>query len=497
MSSLPSGTVALLFTDIEGSTRLLQRLGDQYVLLLTECRALLRDAFRQWHGHEVDTQGDSFFVAFTDTNNAVSAAVTAQRLLHTHTWPDGVAVRVRMGIHTGEPVLISEGYVGIDIHRAARVMNAAHGGQVLLSQRSRDEVEPMLPSLVSLQDLGEYYLKDLLRPEHLFQLVIQDLPADFPPLRSLSPSSATSTIVPKPVERAYALSWSPDRRYIASSGQDHSVKVWKSTTRLIATIYAGHTSTVTTLAWSSDGRYIASASLDQTIHVWSALPNEGLAVERKLSAYDGHSGMITALAWSPNARYVASTTGGGVNTTVHVWDSQTGRIVFIYKGHAYWVRALTWSPDSKFIASGSLNEIHVWESTTGHKVFSYHGHHGWVRAIQWPRRTSSPFYVQDTHIASAAEDKTVQLWIPHKNHPLIVYRGHSDWINSVEWSPDAHYIASVGKDNTVRVWDAATAATCWTFHWHQDSTHAVVWLPDGKHLASVSSDGSVQVWKSL
>ena len=106
-----------------------------------ECRHLLRTAFHQYHGHEVDTQGDAFFVAFARATDAVSAAVAAQRALASHAWPEGVAVRVRMGLHTGEPHLAAEGYVGLDVHRAARIMNAGHGGQILLSQTTRDLVE--------------------------------------------------------------------------------------------------------------------------------------------------------------------------------------------------------------------------------------------------------------------------------------------------------------------------------------------------------------------
>src|SRR5437867_4768492 len=130
MHHLPRGTVTLLFTDIEGSTRLLQQVGHRYERVLTECRQLLRAAFHQWNGHEVDTQGDAFFVAFARASDAVSAAVTAQRSFAAHPWPEGVVVLARMGLHTGEPKLSSEGYVGLDIHYAARIMSAGHGGQV-------------------------------------------------------------------------------------------------------------------------------------------------------------------------------------------------------------------------------------------------------------------------------------------------------------------------------------------------------------------------------
>jgi len=185
MRQLPTGTVTLLFTDIEGSTQLLQRLGDRYTSALEESRRLLRAAFRQWNGYEVDTQGDAFFVAFARGTDALSAAVTAQHALAAHPWLEGGAVRVRMGLHTGEPSLASEGYVGMDVHHAARIMNAGHGGQVLLSQVTRDLVEQHLPEGVSIRDMGKHRLKDLQRPTHLYQLVIEGLPADFPPLKAL------------------------------------------------------------------------------------------------------------------------------------------------------------------------------------------------------------------------------------------------------------------------------------------------------------------------
>jgi predicted ATPase/serine/threonine protein kinase len=182
---LPAGTVTLLFTDIERSTQLLQQLGERYASVLSECRHLLRASFHKHHGHEVDTQGDAFFVAFVRATDAVSAAVDMQRALAGHAWTNGVTVRVRIGLHTGEPQLCAEGYVGLDVHRAARIMSAGHGGQVLLSQTTRDLVEHDLPGGVSLQDLGAHHLKDLQHPSHLFQLVIVGLPADFPPPKTL------------------------------------------------------------------------------------------------------------------------------------------------------------------------------------------------------------------------------------------------------------------------------------------------------------------------
>jgi class 3 adenylate cyclase len=175
----------LLFTDMEGSTRLLQRVGERYADILEACRQLLRTAFQHYHGHEIDTQGASFFVAFARATDAISASIEAQRALAAQKWPEGVAVRVRMGLHTGEPQLATENYVGLDVHRAARIMSVGHGGQVLLSQTTRDLVEQALPDGVGLLDLGEHRLKDLSASIRLFQLDIAGVPADFPPLKTL------------------------------------------------------------------------------------------------------------------------------------------------------------------------------------------------------------------------------------------------------------------------------------------------------------------------
>jgi len=181
----PEGTVTFLFTDIEGSTQLLSRLRDQYAILLADQRNILREAFTKWNGSEIDTQGDAFFVAFPRATDAVSAVVDIQRALATHTWPQDVEVRVRMGLHTGEPLTVEEGYVGMDVHRAARIAHVGHGGQVLLSETSAALVRDELPDGVTLVDLGRHRLKDLHQLEYIRQLMIAGLPTKFPKLKSL------------------------------------------------------------------------------------------------------------------------------------------------------------------------------------------------------------------------------------------------------------------------------------------------------------------------
>jgi len=138
--TFPEGTVTFLFTDIEGSTQLLSQLRDQYATLLADQRRIVRAAFTRWQGQEVDTQGDAFFVAFPRATQAVSSAVEIQQELAKHHWPEGVRVRVRMGLHTGEPLKAEEGYVGMDVHRAARIAHVGHGGQVLLSETTTQNI---------------------------------------------------------------------------------------------------------------------------------------------------------------------------------------------------------------------------------------------------------------------------------------------------------------------------------------------------------------------
>ena len=184
MTELPSGTVTFLFTDIEGSTGLLKKLGREYDTVLEDHQRILRESFAAHGGREVDTQGDSFFVAFGSAGDAVASTAHAQQALARHPWPEDGEVRVRMGLHTGEPRPAGERYVGFGVHRAARIGAVGHGGQVLLSNATRELVEDELPPNVEIRDLGAFELKDLDRPERLYQLDVDGLPNTFPPLKA-------------------------------------------------------------------------------------------------------------------------------------------------------------------------------------------------------------------------------------------------------------------------------------------------------------------------
>jgi class 3 adenylate cyclase len=193
---LPTGTVTFLFTDVEESTAVVRRLGPSYAEALRHSRELLRSVFAEHGGTEVDTQGDSCFVAFTRARDAVLAAVDAQRSLASQDWPGGHALHVRMGLHTAEPHRWEEGYVGVGVHRAARICSVGHGGEMLLSRSNAGLIDDEDLPGVSLRDLGAHRLKGLDRPERIFQLLVDDLPSEFPPLNTVEGAGlATETLV--------------------------------------------------------------------------------------------------------------------------------------------------------------------------------------------------------------------------------------------------------------------------------------------------------------
>jgi predicted ATPase/class 3 adenylate cyclase len=214
----------MLFSDIEGSTALLSRLGDRYGEALSVQRAVMRAAIGAWHGHEMGTEGDSFFVVFESAGDAVGCCLAAQRTLAGHDWPGGVAVRVRMGLHSGEPARHEDGYLGLDVHRAKRIAAAAHGGQVVLSDATRLLAASRLPPEVSFRDLGFHRLKDIEAAERIYQLVAAGLREDFPSLKSLG----TQTSLPVPtmplvgreddLERLRAAITQPQVRLITLTG---------------------------------------------------------------------------------------------------------------------------------------------------------------------------------------------------------------------------------------------------------------------------------------
>lgn len=180
MPELPRGTVTFAFTDIEDSTELLKRLGDGYSDLLSEHRRIVREEFTGADGIEIDTQGDAFFFVFPRARDAVAAAVSAQRAHAAASWPGEMPVRVRMGLHTGEPAVHEEGYVGLDVVRAARICTEGRGGQILLSETTRSLIGSGLPDGVSVFPVGQRHLRGIDEPERVYEVAIEGLEQEEP-----------------------------------------------------------------------------------------------------------------------------------------------------------------------------------------------------------------------------------------------------------------------------------------------------------------------------
>jgi class 3 adenylate cyclase len=193
--SLPRGTVTFLLTDIEGSTKLLERLGDEYAGLLRDVRTAIRTSVRDASGYEVDARADEFFAVFRRSTHALDAALAIQRAIRVKTWPQRADVRVRIGMHTGRPTLTDTGYVGIAVHIAARICYASHGGQILLSSAAHDAFTERLAEGLSFRSLGRYSLHGLAEPEALFQLNAAGLPTKFPRPRTIGPLKSSRTDV--------------------------------------------------------------------------------------------------------------------------------------------------------------------------------------------------------------------------------------------------------------------------------------------------------------
>ena len=236
-------------SDIEGSTRLLQALGDRYGAVLADHYRILDGACTATGGAQVSTEGDATFFAFREAPAAVRAAVDAQRGLESHPWPPGVMVRVRMGIHTGDGRMMGSSYIGLDVHRVARIAAAGHGGQILVSSTTQVLAERSLPEGVGLRDLGQHRLKDLEAPEHLFQVVAPDLPSAFPPLRSIGgppdhlPAQLTS-FVGRDREKRELLELLPRSRLLTLTGPGGTGK-----TRLSLEVAAAASDTFDEGAW--------------------------------------------------------------------------------------------------------------------------------------------------------------------------------------------------------------------------------------------------------
>jgi WD40 repeat protein len=269
--------------------------------------------------------------------------------------------------------------------------------------------------------------------------------------------------------KIWQASWSPDGQYIASSGSGPTVRIWEASTGKDILLYHGHAAIdplldTFALDWSPDGTRIVSACsfryTDHTVHIWNAATGSILLkyAGYKVNNIIKGSFSVTNLAWSPNGQHIASSGSDKnvkkwqpdpttTNTSIQVWNPNTGQHILTCEGISTWFYDVAWSPDNKYIAAaGSNKEVGIWDATTGKNVFTYTGHTKEVRAVGW-----SP---DGSLIASAGNDNTVQLWRPFTGELLFVYRKHTDNVTTLAWSPEGKRIASAGVDKTVRIWQA-------------------------------------------
>ncbi len=287
-----------------------------------------------------------------------------------------------------------------------------------------------------------------------------------------------------------AISWSPNGKYIASGGNDSTIRVWNTKTGSDLLISHGHSGGVPAISWSPDSTRIASATAgpsvsggpptsDNAVRVWNATTGKSIYI------YHGHSSGITDVAWSSRGERIASSS---TDYTAQVWDATTGKHPLIYRTHGWYIWTVAWSPDSKRLVSGGPDgTIQIWDAVTGHTFHAFRGHANGVEAISW-----SP---NGKYIASASDDYTVRLWNAATGKLVYIYRGHTSYVRVVAWSSDGHSIASGSSDKTVQVWDSVTGRTNYIYHGHSGGVTTVVWSPDGHSIASGSEDGTVQLWQ--
>ena len=241
----------------------------------------------------------------------------------------------------------------------------------------------------------------------------------------------------------------------------------------------GHTKWIGRIAWSPDGRLLATPGADSTVRVWDTDTGQSVRILER------HAGTVFGVAWSPDGRLLSS---GGLDSTVRVWDVGTGQLVRTLEGHTEIVYGVSWSPDGRLLAScGGDKTVRVWDAGTGHPVRTLAGHTERVFEVSWSPDVGL--------LASCGGDKTVRVWDAGTGHPIRTLAGHTGSVIGVSWSPDGRLLASGGSDQTVRIWEADTGQLVRTLEGHTNDVKSVSWLSDGKVVASKSEDGTVRLWR--
>jgi WD40 repeat protein/serine/threonine protein kinase len=277
--------------------------------------------------------------------------------------------------------------------------------------------------------------------------------------------------------QVWAVSWSPDGKFLASASMDGTVRVWQAA--------GGHElvalkvrNPVNSVSWSPDGKQLVTGSDDGTAKVWNATDG------RELFVLKGHTNGVGPVSWSPNGKWLAT---GGAGGTAKIWDAEDGRELRTLKGHTSQVRSVSWSPDGERLATGcDSGTAKVWEAVDGHELLMLEAHTQIVTSVAW-----SP---DGKWLATGSNDGTAKVWDAADGRELLLLKGHTKIVSSVSWSPDGKRLATGSTDGTVKVWDAADGRELFLLKGHTSYVRSVSWSPDGKWLATGSLDGTAKIW---
>ncbi|MDX1983080.1 MAG: WD40 repeat domain-containing protein [Bryobacteraceae bacterium] len=279
----------------------------------------------------------------------------------------------------------------------------------------------------------------------------------------------------------FAAAWSPDGRWLATSGEDKTARIWDVATGLEAARLRGHASRVWNVAWSPDSAKLATASEDSTARIWNA------ADGRQLLTLKGHCmGFVMSASWSPDASKLIT---AGEDKTAIIWDTASGRQLRILIGHDGYVLGAAWSPDGKRVATSSWdNTSKIWDPSTGKVLATLTGHADRVWRLAW-----SP---DGTKLATASWDKTAKIWDIATAREPITLSGHQNYVQGVAWSPDGTRVATASQDQTARIWDVNTGRELYALRGHLSRLWGVTWSPDGTRIATASQDKSAKIWEA-